>query len=290
MTILNWLTGNKDISPRSPNRGQPLRRVVPVWRRRGALAALALVLLATAAGGGMWTWNNGMIGRAADQTKWNLIALSGKLGFTVEDVLVVGRSQTTRDELMKAVRLARGAPILAYDLDEARVRIEVLPWVDSASVERMLPDTILLSVVERQPLALWQSQGRFSLIDHSGEVILNQSIERFADLLVVVGKDAPQNAAALLDILQTQPQLMDLAQSAVRVGERRWNVRLKGDIDVRLPAERTAAAWSRLADYESRHGILSSDVKVLDLRLPDRLIVRKTLNGPEVKLLPERET
>jgi len=166
----------------------------------------------------------------------------------------------------------------------------VLPWIDSASVERMLPDTILLSVIERQPLALWQSKGSFSLIDRTGKVILNQSIERFADLLVVVGTDAPENAAALLDILKTQPQLMDLAQSAVRVGQRRWNVRLKGDIDVRLPAEQAAAAWSRLAEYESRHGILSRDVKVLDLRLPDRLIVRKTPNGPEMKLPPERET
>jgi len=287
MMIFNWFSGKK---PASSLRGQPRRRVVPMWRRRGALIVFTFLMLAAVAGGAVWTWNNGMIGRTADQAKWNLIAFSGKLGFTVEDVLVVGRSQTTRDELVKAVRLARGAPILAYDLDEARARIEVLPWVASASVERMLPDTILLSVVERQPMALWQSKGRFSLIDRSGKVILDQSIERFTDLLVVVGKDAPQNAAALLDILQTQPHLMDLARSAVRVGERRWNVRLKGDIDVRLPAEKAAAAWSRLAEYENRHGILSRDVKVLDLRLPDRLIVRKTPNGPEVKIPPERET
>lgn len=287
MMIFNWFGKKQNASSK---RGQPRRNVVPVWRRRGALASLLAVMVVAALGGGVWVYNNGMIGRAADQAKWNLIALSGKLGFTVEDVLVVGRSQTTRDDLLKAVRLSRGAPILAYDLEGARRRIEVLPWIDSASVERMLPNTILLSVVERQPLALWQSKGRFSLIDHSGKVILNQSIERFSDLLVVVGQEAPQNAAALLDVLQTQPQLMDLAQSAVWVGKRRWNVRLKGDIDVRLPAEQAAAAWSRLADYESRHGILDRDVRVLDLRFPDRLIVRKTPNGPAVTIPPERET
>lgn len=274
----------------SPNRGQPLKRVVPLWRQRGTLAALAVVVMAGLGSGGVWMWNNGMISRAAEQVKWNLIAFSGEMGFTVEDVLVVGRSQTTRQELLNAVRLARGAPILAYDLEKARQRVEILPWIDSVSVERMLPDTILLSVVERQPLALWQSKGRFELIDQKGKVISKQSIDRFSDLLVVVGKDAPENAAALLSILQTQPQLMDLAMSAVRVGGRRWNVRLKGDIDVRLPAERADAAWSRLAEYERNHSILSRDVKVLDLRLPDRLIVRKTPNGPEVELSPGRET
>jgi cell division protein FtsQ len=287
MKLFNWFANKEKASPK---RGQPLKRVVPLWRQRGTLAALAVVLMAALSSGSVWMWNNGLIERAGEQMKWNLIAFSGKLGFTVEDVLVVGRSQTTRRELLQAVRLARGAPILAYDLDQARQRIEVLPWVDTASVERMLPDTILLSVIERQPLALWQSKGRFELIDHKGKVISKQSIERFADLLVVVGKDAPENAAALLGILETQPQLMDLAMSAVRVGGRRWNVRLKGDIDVRLPAERADAAWSRLAEYERSHGILSRDVKVLDLRLPDRLIVRKTPNGPEVKLLPGRET
>ncbi len=287
MTIFNWFAKKEATSSK---RGQPRRRVVPLWRQRGTLAAFAVVLMAGLSSGGVWMWNNGVIARAGEQAKWNLIAFSGKLGFTVEDVLVIGRSQTTSGDLLKAVKLARGAPILAYDLDQARQRIEVLPWVDSASVERMLPDTILLSVIERQPLALWQNKGQFELIDHKGKVIARQKIERFSDLLVVVGKDAPENAASLLAVLQTQPQLMDLAISAVRVGGRRWNVRLRGDIDVRLPAERADAAWSRLAEYERSHGILSRDVKVLDLRLPDRLIVRKTPNGPEVKLSPGRET
>jgi len=287
MKIFNWFAKKEDTSPK---RGQPLKRVVPLWRGRASLAALTVVIMAGLGSAGVWSWNNGMIIRAIDQTKWNLIALSGTLGFTVEDVLVVGRSQTSKDDLMKAVRLARGAPILAYDLDGARQRIEVLPWVASASVERMLPDTILLSVIERQPLALWQSKGRFEVIDRKGEIISKQSIERFSDLLVVVGNDAPENAAALLGILETQPQLMDLATSAVRVGGRRWNVRLKGDIDIRLPAERARAAWSRLAEYERRHGILSRDVRMLDLRLPDRVIVRKTPNGPEIKLKSGRET
>jgi len=186
--------------------------------------------------------------------------------------------------------LARGAPILAYDLNKARQRVELLPWVSSATVERMLPNTILLSVIERHPLALWQRKGRFELIDRTGKIILGQNIEKFSDLLVVVGEDAPENASALLGILETQPQLMNLATSAVRVGGRRWNIRLKGEIDIRLPAERARAAWSRLAEYESRHGILNSDVRMLDLRLPDRVIVQKNPGGSEIKLKSGRKT
>jgi cell division protein FtsQ len=274
----------------SPQRGGPLKRVIPIWRGFGSLVALAVILIVGVGAAGVWSWNNGMVKRAIDQTKWNLISFSGTLGFTAEDVLVVGRAQTAKDDLLKAVRLARGAPILAYDLNKARQRVELLPWVSSATVERMLPNTILLSVIERHPLALWQRKGRFELIDRTGKIILGQNIEKFSDLLVVVGNDAPENASALLEILETQPQLMNLATSAVRVGGRRWNIRLKGEIDIRLPAERARSAWSRLAEYESRYGILNSDVRMLDLRLPDRVIVQKNPNGSEIKLKSGRKT
>ena len=270
--------------------GQPRRRIIPVWRGRRAIALAATVVVISMAAGGWWSVREGIAERLVEKAKWELIAFTGRLGFTVEDVLVIGRNQTTRDDLLKAVRLARGAPIMAFELAAAQKRIEGLDWVRTASVERMLPDTILLSVVERMPLALWQDKGRFQLIDRDGEVILSEGIERFSDLLVVVGEDAPENAANLLDILQTQPKLMDRVESAFRVGARRWNVRLKGNIDVRLPAEGAADAWTRLAEYDARHGVLSRDVRVLDLRLPDRLIVKRDNNSKPLYISKGQET
>ena len=145
----------------------------------------------------------------------------------------------------------------------------------AAAVQRMLPDTVLVHLRERQPLAIWQRKGRFALIDHEGAVIEEDGLERFRGLLVVVGEDAPPHVAELLGVLETQPRLMDLVETAVRVGGRRWNLRLKGGIDVRLPEENAAQAWARLAAYERTHRVLSRDVEILDLRLPDRLIVRR---------------
>ncbi len=257
-------------------RATPRKQGQPVWRNRWSHLAVIGLLAASLGGGGWWLWANGWIARTAEDIKWQLITTSGELGLTVDEVLVVGRNQTTKKQLLDAVRLARGAPILAYDIDAARKRIESLAWIKSVTVERMLPDTILLSIEERQPLALWQDRGRFHLIDQDGKIILNDGLERFSDLLVVVGEDAPQNAATLLDLLQTQPQLMDLVESAVRVGARRWNVRLRGGIDVRLPAKDASVAWSSLAEYERSHGVLTRGVRTLDLRLPDRLIIRKS--------------
>ncbi len=273
-----------------PKRGQPRRRVVPLWRNRWALGAAAALMLGLAVHGGWWLWQGGWVTRAVDQARWKLIAISGDLGFTVRDVLVVGRHQTTRQELLAAVRLARGAPILAFDLEAAKKRIEVLPWVRTAAVERLLPDTVLLRLDERRPLALWQHKGRFALIDHQGEVIIEDGLERFADLPLVVGEDAPGHASDLLGILESQPRLMTLVKAAVRVGGRRWNVRLDNGIDVRLPEEDPGAAWARLAEYQRTHRVLARDITVLDLRLPDRLIVRKSPRPAAAPAAPGQET
>lgn len=268
----------------SKKRGQPRPRVKPLWKTGKVMAVIGLLVVGGLGAGGWWLWQSGWTAQTIAKARWSVIAATADMGFRVENVLVIGRQETPRDELLKAVRLARGAPILAFDPEAAKQRIEALPWVRAASVQRRLPDTVFLRVVERRPLAIWQDQGRFALIDYDGKVIVDSGLERFAGLPLVVGDDAPAHAARLLEMLWDQPELMARVKAAVRVGGRRWNVRLDNGIDVRLPEDNPAAAWARLAVYERTHHVLGKDVGVLDLRLPDRLIVQKTrqseIGGP----------
>mgnify|MGYP001207027626 CR=1 FL=1 len=267
------------------------RRRQALGRLNGRLVAIAVTMLfcAMSAGGGWWVWTTGTMERAVGEAHWQLVSISLSAGLKVEEILVVGRNETKREDLLKAIRVARGMPILTIDLDAARRRVEALPWVHRASVERILPDTILLNVEEREPIALWQHNGKFALIDGKGEVILNTGLQRFSDLVVVVGKEAPMHASELLNLLAAAPELMPMVKAAVWVGGRRWDLRLKNDIDVRLPEEDPAAAWMRLAEYEKAHRVLERDVQVLDLRAPDRLIVRKA-RRPIGKVGKGRET
>ncbi len=270
--------------------GKPRKRATPIWRSRWLTGALCTVMIALAVGGIWWGVSSGVGARIAEDVRWRAIAASSKIGFKVNEILVVGRAETSQKALRKAMRLDRGAPILAYDLEEARQRVEALPWVHRATVERMLPDTILLTLEERKALAIWQNKGSFALIDDRGEIILKSGLERFKDLVVVVGEDAPVKTAQLLTTLNTQPELRRLVKAAVWVGGRRWNLRLAGDIDVRLPEDDTEAAWTRLAEYERVHQVLERDVQILDLRIPDRLIVRKAPGKKLNKKTPGQET
>jgi cell division protein FtsQ len=261
-------------------RGKPRRRVVSFWRHRHFRLSMTFLLMGLALGGGWRAWQSGLVPVALEKGKWMAIRASTELGFEVNNIFVIGRSETQQKALLNAIRLTRGVPILAFDLKAAQRRVESLRWIKKATVKRMLPDTVLINVEEHKPLALWQHKGEFSLIGMDGEVILQKDLNRFSGLMVVVGPDAPKHAAKLLKSLRTEPSLMRLVKAAVRVGGRRWNLRLKGGIDVRLPENNTAAAWNRLAKYEKSHQVLERNIRILDLRIPDRLIVRETPRLP----------
>ena len=236
-------------------------------RREAAGAALAV--------GGPWAlWRAGVAQQAIDTVQTQAIALTGLAGLVVDDVQVEGRTETRARDVLGALEVSRGMPILAVDPRAAKERLEQIPWVREAAVERRLPGLVHVRLVERVPMAVWQHDGRFMLIDRHGAQIETEEVGRFGELPHIVGEDAGAAAGELLRMLAAEPALERRVTAAVRVGGRRWNLRLDNGIDVMLPAENAAAAWSHLAEIERDHSVLGRDLKTIDLRLPDRLVLR----------------
>ncbi len=196
------------------------------------------------------------------------------IGLSVQTIDIDGRANTPEPLLREAIGIRTGDPIFGVSIEAARQRIESLSWVEHAVVERRLPGTIHVSLIERRPFAIWQSQGKFQLIGRNGEVVANEDVSAFAGLPLVVGLGAPGHAAELLDALQGQPALAARVGAAVRVGERRWNLQLKNGITVMLPESHATAALGRLMELQAADALLDRPIAAVDLRLPDRLVVR----------------
>lgn len=232
--------------------------------------ALCAALLA----GGLWLfWPSQWLARQGAALGDGLLALSADLGLRFERLTVEGRQETPDEAIMGAVGAARGAPLLSLDPDAIRARLEALPWVKSADVRRGFDGTLTLSLVEFEPFALWQRDGRFYLIDRDGEAIAADPA-RFNRFLVLVGDNAPLHAAGLVAMLDLEPELEARVRAAVWVGDRRWNLRFDNGVDVKLPEADPTAAWLALARMEREQGILKRDLASIDLRLPDRMVVR----------------
>ncbi len=200
---------------------------------------------------------------------------TARLGLRVAQIDVEGRAKTPEPLLRAALGIAAGDPILGWSVDGARARIESIRWVLSATIERHLPDTIVVKLVERRPFAVWQHDGKFRLIDRDGQVVTDSDVADFASQLpLVVGIGAPEAAASLLDALAAQPKIQARVVAAVRVGERRWNLRLKNGIDVLLPEGAVPQALARLAELQTTHALLDRPLQAIDMRLPDRFVFR----------------
>jgi cell division protein FtsQ len=274
-----WPPSGKRPGERAPRSAKPVRRLLirwpgPLrsnWFRRAIGAALcALVLLIAVA---LFP---------GKQIAAKMLAWSGRAGFQVVDIFVEGRAKTPRDQLLNALAIKRGDAIFAIDLDAARRRLEEIPWVRTASVERRLPNDIHILITERSPIVLWQNKGRYFLVDHDGQVVGDQ-IDDYADLPLTVGEGAPDHAAALVALLDSEPALKSRVKAATWIGDRRWNVtldRAEGGIEVRLPEENPDAAWHDLARLEKEQSLLERQIGVIDMRLPDRLVLRAA-NAPK---------
>lgn len=267
---------------RTPTLGRTPRRRprrLAVWLRRLPTRALLFsgLLTATVIGLGGLGWhaaNTGLVGRVTMAGEAGLADLSRAAGLEVRDVLVVGRIRTKRDALLRATGIRAGDPILSVDLGRAHARVVALAWVKEARIERRLPDTVFVNLIEREPMALWQRDGKRQLIDLDGEVIPSREVAKFTALPIVIGEDAPSRARAVLAMLAKEPELRRRVRAITWVGARRWDVRVDDRINVQLPEQDPQQAWAQLARMEREHGVLRRDVITIDMRLRDQLVVR----------------
>ncbi len=262
-----------------PRKGQPSYHRAPPWQRRALRHGAPALVVALVVGSAAWMWTSGWVASAANGVGATLVQYTAAAGLTVREVYVTGRQRTPPEAILEALGVVRGSPLVALDPAAARRRIEALGWVREAAVERRFPDTVFVRLQERVPLALWQRKGKLVVVDLDGVVIDGATSRKFTDLKLIVGDDAPANAPDLLAIMASEPELSKRVEAAVRVGGRRWNLRLDNGIDVQLPETDVAAAWRRLADFDRRHRLLARDITAIDLRLPDRVVVRQPTAG-----------
>ena len=220
------------------------------------------------------------------QRQWaEFVRSTAQAGFEVRHVEIAGVHEMDKLPIYDAALSGPSNAMLRADLPHIRNRLLSLPWVADASVGRRLPDTLTINIVERRPVALWQHQRRFVLIDVTGRPLTSTGLDRFAALPVVVGPGANLRVRELLALTAAAPTLSDKVDAAVLVGGRRWDVKFKSGETLALP-DTPAAATAAFKRFASLEAGLSADGKLLggrfqrfDMRLPGQM----TVAGPAVQ-------
>lgn len=201
---------------------------------------------------------------------------SGRSLRQIEVVWQTPAHYTKTEEILKTVGVVQGAPMASIDLDDIQQKIEKLPWIRTVIVERYWPATIKMTIEEKVPLALWQNNREYHPLDEHAEVI-DTTKQLPADLLLVVGPDAPKHLIGLIRDLEQVPDIYQYVRAAVRINERRWNLKLfnaeKG-VDVLLPETGILDALHRLEDHNKKEKLIKRQVEAIDLRAKDKVILK----------------
>jgi cell division protein FtsQ len=239
--------------------------------RHTGLTATVLLILASAGYGAV---RSNQAAKVIDFVKDVRDSAAVAAGFPIATVAITGEKHLSRDEIVAAAGVTARSSLLFFDVADARARLLTNPWVAEATVQKLLPDRLVISISERAAFALWQKAGRVGVIAADGTVLEPSVLPRYAGLPFVVGTGAETRAREFLALLDRRPELRANVRVSVLVAERRWNLRLKNGVDVRLPEFDVERALDQLVALERDVRLSDRDITAIDLRLPDRVTVR----------------
>ena len=209
------------------------------------------------------------------------VSVTASLGFAVTEVEITGHRNTTEKAVIDALELNGETSLVVLDLAGLRAALSALPWVESASLRKVYPGRLEVALVEKNAFAIWQAGETLSLIERDGSVIGSLGGNGFKELPLVVGAGAAESAASFMDMLAGYPEMASQVRALIRVGDRRWDLRLANGVTVKLPAEGPGAAIQRLLAMDAETGLLKRDIASVDMRLADRTAIALTDNAVE---------
>jgi cell division protein FtsQ len=273
--LREWLSRRAPVPARPViDRAPPNRLVILVERYLPNRAGVALTVLMLLGSTGLGIVKGGHLDDFMAALSDTRNALANSAGFRITTVAINGRKHLSQDEVLAVGGVNGRSSLLFLDAATVRDKLKANPWIADATILKLYPGQLQIDIVERTAFALWQQDGRLSVISEDGVVLEPYMSRRFATLPLVVGKGADVRARDFLALLDRYPQVRAVTKAAILVGERRWNLRLNDGLDIRLPENDVGNALAMLSKLDKEDRLFSRDIAAVDMRLPDRLTVQ----------------
>ncbi len=265
----------------------------PLRRRRFQNRTLAIVVgLVVAASGLLFVvaTDGGRNARLPDPTDSQFGDVARKFGIGIETVWLTGAIRGRESQVFKALQLERNRLLIGFDGAAARARLEQLAWVKRASVARVFPNTLTITIAERVPFAVWRYGGAMRIVDRTGQVIRRNVKDAPEGLALVAGRGAGPRAREIVDLMSRYPKLSRRVRLASLIGQRRWMLTLAHGPKINLPAEQPRQALARLMRRDDLERLLGNRIETLDLRRRRGIVVRSRKSPKSVRHLGRQIT
>lgn len=245
--------------PEAPPRGAApalagARPEMPRWKR--LLKGLGILLFAAALFSVPW---------------WGRSALSRLAFFRVRRVEIVGARYLPPSEIIERLAIDTTESVWA-ELPPLARRVERDPLVASATVERRLPGTLVVTIVEKVPVALVPARGGFRAYDRRGAALPLEPSRVGVDLPVLAARDTAL-LRLLGDLRDSTPDLYSRLSEVRRIGKRELVLRLAA-VPVRAMADVRPHRLADIIPVERDLARRRARVVELDLRYREQVVAR----------------
>ena len=194
-------------------------------------------------------------------------------GFKIKNILISGTHNLSQDYLRNIIKTQNHINILNVNLHRIYNKIIQNSWVEETYVERILPDTIKIKVLEKKPIAIWQNQKGNKLITVNGDVISHANVNKFKNSFPIIkGEKSKENISTILKILETNKNFAKNIWSLTFINQRRWDLHFNQGLIVRLPSQDVIKAWQKIIKLQTNYNILNLRLTEIDLRNPEQIL------------------
>ena len=197
-------------------------------------------------------------------------------------VVAVPLNQVSRAQVEHTARTALAGNFFTVNLETAQAQFERMPWVRSASLRRLWPDGVELSVEEHRAAARWTPlEGEARLVNSRGEVFLASTRE------VLPAFSGPEGSAprVLARYQEFSDSLASIGRKPVAVqlsAREAWQLKLDDGVMLELGRDQPKhPLLDRLSRFTSHYAAVSSSAKnrlqaigVVDMRYPNGFALR----------------
>lgn len=194
--------------------------------------------------------------------------------FPLDDIQITGLDKVTLEEVHDILKIYTDQNMLFINLEELRGKVKTIPRIRDVKVQRILPSTLKLDIIEDSPEAVFiDDKKKAFLMSRTGKILEEASLEDLQQYLNVSGKNSPVQFPQFADILIGFPNITKELSKIDLANGRRWNLYLKAGGQIKLPENNYEQALDLISKKFTQ--ILQLDSRyAVDFRLfPDKIFI-----------------
>lgn len=198
------------------------------------------------------------------------------LGFSLTEVSINGVRSLKENDIKKHIQYRNCSNLFCIDLASTKNSLEKLDLVKTAHIKLVLPSKLKIKILEEQPRFIIDNGNDIFLLNSDGKKIasFNHNTEKYKNLVLLHGDNVRKNIKNLKVILEQSPDLAKKITSARFISNRRWSLVVSSLTVLDLPEKSPEKAFKKLDLMNKRYGLLSDNLKKIDLRVKNRMIIK----------------